>query len=504
MLAARRFRTIVQPKYPVLRVASIVLHASNFHTKRCVREEYRNLQQPPKKHPNVSETDSQQTSKDKPGANKKSSQPWIDPVWNQVKGKLEDTLRAVNKYATGLFYHFGKAREAIREANKKIAEQERDRSDQRLNYNKDIENDGRIQGLPSEREMHRRKWSRKLEFYLDSLQETIFTATRALNDVTGYSSIQKLRKSIELMEHTLEETRSSLKQLKEDYTSAIEERTESQRELNELLQRKNAWSPEELERFTQLYKNDAMNLKKERELKNKVNTMEAKQEELSDDLYRAILTRYHEEQIWSDKIRRTSTWGTCLLMIVNIILFLVFQLLLEPWKRRRLTSSFEDKVKAALDGYAGEQKTTLKQLSATMSNESAIRDDQRAQPASISQSKKLPATDIAVNECNNVLSGPTDESYQSEELPFADPDRNESNVLPSSTTPQKGPNTAWHLCEIMRRKVLDLWHWIECITRKFDAATALQLHAEKTFTNLELYTCSLFLFLCGTTVSRII
>ncbi|CDH12000.1 related to Sensitive to high expression protein 9 homolog, mitochondrial [Zygosaccharomyces bailii ISA1307] len=503
MLAARRFRAVVQPKYPVLRVASTVLHASNFHTQRCIREEYRNLQQPPKKHPNVREAGSQQTSKGRPSTNKRSSQPWLDPAWNHVKRKLEDTLRAVNKYATGLLYHFGKAREAIREANKKIAEQERDRSDQRLNYNKDIENDGRIQGLPSEREMHRRKWSRKLEFYLDSLQETIFTATRALNDVTGYSSIQKLRKSIELMEHTLEETRSSLKQLKENYTSAIEERTESQRELNELLQRKNAWSPEELERFTQLYKSDAMNLKKERELKNKVNTMEAKQEELSDDLYRAILTRYHEEQIWSDKIRRTSTWGTCLLMIVNIVLFLVFQLLLEPWKRRRLTSSFEDKVKAALDGYAGEQKTTLKQLSATMSNESTTRDDQRIQPASISQPKELPTTDIDIKEYN-VLSASTDSSSQPEEAPSAGTIRNRNNVLPASTIPQKGSNTAWHLCETMKRKVLDLWHWVECITRRFDAATALQLHAEKTFTNLELYACSLFLFLCGTTVSRII
>lgn len=45
-----------------------------------------------------------------------------------------------------------------------------------------------------------KKWSRKLEFYFDSLQETLFTATRALNDVTGYSGIQKLKSSISLME----------------------------------------------------------------------------------------------------------------------------------------------------------------------------------------------------------------------------------------------------------------------------------------------------------------
>lgn len=62
-----------------------------------------------------------------------------------------------------------------------------------------------------------------------------------------------------------------------------------------------------------------------------------------------ISARYHEEQIWSDKIRRASTWGTWVLMGFNMFLFLVVQLGLEPWKRKRLVGSFEDKVKSALE-----------------------------------------------------------------------------------------------------------------------------------------------------------
>lgn len=50
-----------------------------------------------------------------------------------------------------------------------------------------------IGNLPSQKETRRYQLSKKLEEYLDSLQDTIFTATRALNDVTGYSSIEQLK-----------------------------------------------------------------------------------------------------------------------------------------------------------------------------------------------------------------------------------------------------------------------------------------------------------------------
>lgn len=62
--------------------------------------------------------------------------------------------------------------------------------------------------------------------------------------------------------------------------------------------------------------------------------------------------RYHEEQIWSDKIRRASTWGTFALMGVNVLLFVVVQIGLEPWRRNRLVRGFEEKVKEVVEGQA--------------------------------------------------------------------------------------------------------------------------------------------------------
>lgn len=82
--------------------------------------------------------------------------------------------------------------------------------------------------------------------------------------------------------------------------------------------------------------------------KEQLELIERKAEEAASRLSASILARYHEEQIWSDKIRRMSTWGTWGLMGVNVLLFLVFQVLVEPWRRKRLVTGFEDKVTEAL------------------------------------------------------------------------------------------------------------------------------------------------------------
>lgn len=76
---------------------------------------------------------------------------------------------------------------------------------------------------------------------------------------------------------------------------------------------------------------------------------EREAEEAAASLSKSILSRYHEEQVWSDKIRRMSTWGTWGLMGVNVLLFLIFQIAVEPWRRRRLVKGFEDKVVEALE-----------------------------------------------------------------------------------------------------------------------------------------------------------
>lgn len=59
---------------------------------------------------------------------------------------------------------------------------------------------------------------------------------------------------------------------------------------------------------------------------------------------RAILARYHEEQVWSDKIRSLSTYGSLAITGANVLIFLLAIIIVEPWRRRRLIERLEKKM----------------------------------------------------------------------------------------------------------------------------------------------------------------
>jgi sensitive to high expression protein 9 len=59
--------------------------------------------------------------------------------------------------------------------------------------------------------------------------------------------------------------------------------------------------------------------------------------------------QYHEEQIWSDTIRRNSTWVTFGLMGLNIVLLIVNIVGVEPWRRKRLVNEVESLLKTDID-----------------------------------------------------------------------------------------------------------------------------------------------------------
>ncbi|KAJ5719207.1 hypothetical protein N7493_007662 [Penicillium malachiteum] len=244
------------------------------------------------------------------------------------------------------------------EAEQKREEEERAGTTQNLNSESerssgagagDGAREGGAGGLPSYLESRRSKLSKQFTTMMDNVQSNVFVAGQRLNDLTGYSGIEALKKEIHEQETRLRNARAQVRISKDAYTAAINNRSTSQREVNELLQRKHAWSPTDLERFTLLYRNDHTNEVAETESQEALSRAEREAEEAAAQLSKSILSRYHEEQVWSDKIRRMSTWGTWGLMGVNVLLFLVFQILVEPWRRRRLVKGFEDKVVEALE-----------------------------------------------------------------------------------------------------------------------------------------------------------
>ncbi|KAI9649963.1 sensitivity to high expression protein she9 [Ciborinia camelliae] len=203
--------------------------------------------------------------------------------------------------------------------------------------------------LPSALESRRLAVTKKLSHLMDHMQGNIFIASQRINDLTGYSGIEALKTKITNLETQVSDSKELVRSTRLHYKTTVADRASSQREVTTLLARKDTWTPADLERFTHLYRMDHTNEQAVQEAATRLADAEREAEKAAGELSSSILSRYHEEQIWSDKIRRMSTWGTWGLMGVNVLLFLVFQFGFEPWRRRRLVAGFEDKVREALE-----------------------------------------------------------------------------------------------------------------------------------------------------------
>ncbi|CDS04832.1 hypothetical protein LRAMOSA07362 [Lichtheimia ramosa] len=180
-------------------------------------------------------------------------------------------------------------------------------------------------------------------------KEAIQRAGVALNQLTGYDHIEKVKQQVTDQAKAFESSRDQMQQAKRAYESAIDTRSSTQREINELLQRKHLWSGEDVTRFTELYRLEHEHSQREIHAKETYQQAEKQMDREYMGLAQSIMERYHEEQLWSDKIRSVSTYGTWALMVLNLVLFIMMQSIFEPYKRKRLTDRFEELLIAKVD-----------------------------------------------------------------------------------------------------------------------------------------------------------
>ncbi|CRK48887.1 hypothetical protein BN1723_008245 [Verticillium longisporum] len=189
---------------------------------------------------------------------------------------------------------------------------------------------------------------------IDTLQVRLLTASQTVNDLTGYTSIERIKTQNEALETSLASAHQRLRATRQSYKNATGDRAATQRETTTLLARKESWVPQDLERFTELYRRDHTLEHEVGRASEALAEAEAEEQRLSQALMAGMLRRYHEEQIWSDRIRRASTWGTWGLMGVNVLLFIVLQLFAEPWRRRRLVRAVVAEEKSVLESVRDE------------------------------------------------------------------------------------------------------------------------------------------------------
>ena len=166
--------------------------------------------------------------------------------------------------------------------------------------------------------------------------------------------------------------REAAQQAKATYEEAVLRRSNSQREVNDLLQRKSSWTDGDVGRFTSLVRQDHLYEQEELRAKSAVNVSEDAVEREFSQLLRIILARYHEEQVWSDKIRSASTYGSLAALGLNMLVFILAIIVVEPWKRRRLAQTFEKKIEEMSLENAARLETSMQVIEGHISRQEGL------------------------------------------------------------------------------------------------------------------------------------
>lgn len=204
--------------------------------------------------------------------------------------------------------------------------------------------------LPSHRERQRWSLSKRLSDAMDDLLPKLALVTQKVNTYTGtdYSGVEALRREIQEQEKLVKARRLAIDAKKQALDTALAHQAASQKEVVALLERKHSWSSSDLERYMSLIRSEHINDQAVREGKDAVANAENALEEARAQLEKRERAQYHEEQIWSDTIRRNSTWVTFGLMGVNIFLLLLSLAILEPWRRRRMVREIKTALEAQI------------------------------------------------------------------------------------------------------------------------------------------------------------
>lgn len=174
------------------------------------------------------------------------------------------------------------------------------------------------------------------------------------------------------LEQHIKAAREAAREAKTTLEQAVQQRAKSQREVNDLLQRKSSWTDEDVGRFTALVRQDHLYEQSEACAKAEAIQTEEEVDRAFTELMRVILNRYHEEQVWSDKIRSASTYGSLTVLGLNVIVFILAIVIVEPWKRRRLAQTFEKKVEEMSAETIGAFKTKHGELSEQLKDQDKI------------------------------------------------------------------------------------------------------------------------------------
>ncbi|WWC63463.1 uncharacterized protein I303_106066 [Kwoniella dejecticola CBS 10117] len=192
-----------------------------------------------------------------------------------------------------------------------------------------------------------------------------------VNQMTGYQEVERLKALVFQKEDNLQKLRESARSAKSAFDEAVSSRSDAQRDVNSLLERKHSWSDSDVLKFTQLVRQDHSSSHLVGSTSVELKEAELKVDKAFNELMQTILQRYHEEQVWSDKIRSVSTWANLMGLALNAVIFLGAIIIVEPWKRKRLVSKLEERISEMMSNVDESLKSLESNLKGTASTTTA-------------------------------------------------------------------------------------------------------------------------------------
>lgn len=149
------------------------------------------------------------------------------------------------------------------------------------------------------------------------LKEQLAALGKRWNEYSGYEEVLEAKAEVLAAEVHLKELRDTQKDMRQEYMTAVSRRAASQRTLNELLVRKATWSEQDLATYTDLLKSEHSDARAEREATERYEAIGTAVNTSWDKVVKKTLERYHLEQVWSDRVRAGSTYGSLVVAGIN-------------------------------------------------------------------------------------------------------------------------------------------------------------------------------------------
>eukprot|EP00980_Cylindrotheca_fusiformis_P031490 scaffold26459_cov162-Cylindrotheca_fusiformis.AAC.4 len=177
-----------------------------------------------------------------------------------------------------------------------------------------------------------------------------------------------------------------------DLEKALKAWEDSQSQHTRLLQARDRWTPTEAQEFATLVQSEVQVRNDLKRAKENLSERESQQASAQTEYMNDLRRRYHEEQIWQDKWRVMSTFGTWGLIVLNSIVFLISQYLYRMRETRRM-KEIESLLHQTLTSNTSTLQAIQDQQEYHQSQQSARTEEPKPEAHTSDQGKEVPTSE---------------------------------------------------------------------------------------------------------------